>query len=248
MKLKKYLQFPQCSLNEFLALPKKEALLFDFLTQGEEADRTKLTNEIYCQIFPWFDKQTMAGDTLITYRIPIKQFYGKYYRYLEREKQLEILQTIEKFTPHGEQQIFEFEMVDKKGQPYMQLCNNYHLGNFAILPKHNGINPKRAVGPYFDYFDCFIKVLDDFYNQSMIADDQLKKAIFQQKDYFEVFGSFRNFISSNYLQAFIDDSYNQKLVAKNLSGCSSFEEYVAVATKIIGQRGNQLWAALQRAK
>lgn len=246
MKLKKYLQFPQCSLNEFLALPKKEALCFDFLTQGEEADRTKLTNEIYCRLFSWFDKQTMAGDTLITYRIPIKQFYGKYYRYLERKKQLEILQVIEKFTPHSEQQIFEFETTDENGQPYMQLCNNYHLGNFGILPKHNGINPKRAVGPYFDYFDRFIKVLDDFYNQSMIADDQLKKAIFQQKAYFNKFGSLRNFISANYLNVFIDSSYSQKLIVKNLAGCSSFEEYVALATKIIDQRGKQLWAALHR--
>lgn len=51
-----------------------------------------------------------------------------------------------------------------------------------------------------------------------------------------------------YLQ-FPQCSLNEFLaLPKNLSGCSSFEEYVAVATKIIGQRGKQVWNALQKSK
>lgn len=79
------------TLPDFVKMGEEQASQFDFLTLGDEPDRCDLIKEVYQRIFPWYDEEEDAGDTLNTYRIAIKTFYGKYYRYLAREKQLEIL-------------------------------------------------------------------------------------------------------------------------------------------------------------
>ena len=107
MKLSDYSGVKKITLDDFLALDEEQAVKFDFLTQGEEADRAALTNSIYHKLFPWFDEQIHAGDTLNTYRIAVKKYYGKYYRFLDRKKQLEIIAIIKKYTPHNDDQIFE---------------------------------------------------------------------------------------------------------------------------------------------
>ena len=91
MKLKDYSGINKITLEDFLSLNEEQAVRFDFLTQGEEADRTELTNSIYHKLFPWFDEKRHAGDTINTYRIAVKKYYGKYYRFLDRRTQLEII-------------------------------------------------------------------------------------------------------------------------------------------------------------
>lgn len=180
MKLTEYSGINKITLADFLALDEEQTIRFDFLTQGKEADRTELTNSIYHKLFPWFDEKNHAGDTLNTYRIVVKKYYGSYYRFLDRKKQLEIIGIIKKYTPHNSDQIFEFEAIDKNGHSYYQLCNNYQLGNFFILPVHGGINPKRARAPYNDFFDKFLIALNDFYYKNFTDTDKLKEAIVYQ--------------------------------------------------------------------
>lgn len=134
MQLKDYSERNMVSLSDFMMMDDAEALQFDFLTQGMEPDRAGLINSIYHRVFPWFDESREAGDTLSTYRTAVKRFYGHNYRYLSRSQQLAVISIIERWTPHDDGQIFEYESVDKKGCVYYQLCNNYQLGNFGIMP------------------------------------------------------------------------------------------------------------------
>ena len=246
MKLKEYSGINKVTLEDFLALDAEQAVRFDFLTQGEEADRTELTNSIYHKLFPWFDEKKHAGDTINTYRIAVKKYYGKYYRFLDRKTQLEIIGIIKKCTPHNEGQIFEFEETDKNGKPYYQLCNNYQLGNFFILPVQGGINPKRAQEPYNDFFNGFLNVLSDFYNNNDFKKtDKLKEAILSQKDYFKRFDSITDFLDKNYLWSFTKRVAEDTIPLQNLSDKATFEEYVLAITDIIKQRGKELYDALK---
>ena len=135
---------------------------------------------IYHVVFPWYDDEIHAGDTLNTYRIAIKKFYGNYYRFLDRKQQLEIIEIIKAYTPHEPEQIFEFEDTDASGNPYFQICNNYQLGNFGILPIRYGINPERAKSPYFDFFDDFLVLVYQLFEGNLRADDGLKLALTKQ--------------------------------------------------------------------
>jgi len=98
MKLEDYVHSQTKTLEDFLELSEEQAISFDFLTQGEEPDRAVLTNEIYHEVFPWFDENVHAGDTLNTYRIAVKKFYGSYYRFLKRDQQLKIINIIKNNT------------------------------------------------------------------------------------------------------------------------------------------------------
>lgn len=244
MRLKEYSGRNLLTLDEFLSLDKEEAVRFDFLTQGEEADRSELANSIYQELFPWFDRNAHAGDTLNTYRIAVKKYYGEYYRFLNREVQLKILEIIKKYTLHDETQIFEFEETDKNGNTYYQLCNNYQLGNLGILPIHGGINPKRAQAPYFDFFDSFLKTLSNFYNDSLNKENELEKAIYCQSNYFNQFDNNENFFNLNYLFSFVEDINQDTYYLKQLSSCQTFEEYVALVTDIVKKRSEELFNAL----
>lgn len=244
MKLKEYSGRNLLTLDEFLSLDKEEAVRFDFLTQGEEADRSELANSIYQELFPWFDRNTHAGDTLNTYHIAVKKYYGEYYRFLNREVQLKILKIIKKYTFHDETQIFEFEETDKDGNTYYQLCNNYQLGNLGILPINGGINPKRAQAPYFDFFDNFLNTLSNFYNNSLDKDNELEKAIYCQSSYFNQFDNNENFFNLNYLFSFVEDINQDTYYLKQLSSCQTFEEYVALATDVVKERSEELFNAL----
>ncbi|RMC51638.1 hypothetical protein [Lactobacillus sp. ESL0225] len=224
MKLTEYSGINKITLDDFLSLDEEQTIRFDFLTQGKEADCTELTNSIYHKLFPWFDEKNHAGDTLNTYRIAVKKYYGSYYRFLDRKKQLEIIGIIKKYTPHNSDQIFEFEATDKNGHSYYQLCNNYQLGNFFILPVHGGINPKRARVPYNDFFDKFLIVLNDFY--------------------FKNFTTYTDFIDKNYLWSFTEKVTKDNISLQKLSGKSTFEEYVLSITDIVKQRGQELYALL----
>lgn len=242
MKLREYSGVNSVTLDNFLSMGEDKILKFDFLTQGEEPDRAELTNSIYHCIFPWFNEQTMAGDTLNTYRIAVKKYYGKYYRFLNRKKQLEVLEIIKKYTNHDNNQIFEFEEIDKNGNKYFQLCNNYHLGNFGILPIHGGINPKRATGQYQDFFNLFLQAVKEFYSINPAQDDRVVKAIYCQKSYFKQFEDMSDFIEKNHLMSFTKSKNSLKFI--DLSESLSFEEYVAESAKIIEKRGKELFISL----
>lgn len=248
MKTEEYIHSEKMTLDNFLKLNKDEAITFDFLTQGDEPDRTRLINSIYKEIFPWYDEKLHAGDTFNTYRIAVKKFYGKYYRFLDREKQLEIVEIIERYTQFEDEHLFEFEDVDSNGNKYYQLCNNYQLGNFGILPKKYRINPLRATSPYNDFFDKFLIALSDFYFNEIKSSGNLITAIFKQGEYFNKFEDFSVFLDSNILNDFIF-SYTEKngdedYKVENLSKVDNFEEYVSLVSKIVQARGEKMWDKL----
>ncbi|RHW49325.1 DUF6994 family protein [Lactobacillus bombicola] len=244
MKLSDYSGVKKITLDDFLMLDEEQTIKFDFLTQGKEADRSELINSIYHKLFPWFDKQVHAGDTLNTYRIAVKKYYGTYYRFLDQEKQLEIITIIKKYTPHNDERIFEFEDTDKNGKSYYQLCNNYQLGNFGIFPIHGGINPKRACAPYNDFFDKFLSLVCDFYAGMLKLDNGLAKAIDYQTDYFKQFKDMADFVKQNFFCDFFIDTNYYSATYKKLSASSTFAEYVSLVTDIVTKRSKTLYKVL----
>ncbi|GEQ62022.1 hypothetical protein VL4N_13720 [Vagococcus lutrae] len=202
MRLEEYISDVKMDINNFVKLNLKEALSFDFLTQGEEADRTELAKDVYRKIFPWFNDEKQSGDTLNTYRLAINKYYGSYYRNLSRKTQLEIISIIEKYTRHSSSHLFEFESVGNNSNKYFQICNNYQLGNFFILPVKNGMNPKRAKEPYFDFFDCFIQELGVVFN-GVEPYDELTRAMKEQQHYFPQFENIEDFVGKNFNVLFL---------------------------------------------
>lgn len=251
MQVKTYIDGSrQLSLEEFLNFSEESAVTFDFLTQGEEADRTLLTNEIYASLFPWYDGSKYKGDTLNTYRTAIKQFYGQYYSQLDRETQLEILDIIKQYTPHNNEHLFEFDVINDDGTSYKQVSNNYQLGNFAIWPSRGGINPNRAHAPYNDYFDNMIAEVYDYYQNGLTSDNKLHEAMLKQSDYFNLFEDITDFVVQNYLVSFFeDDPENENsMLWLRLSECQNFSEYVQYVTQIITQRGHEIYNVLHNLK
>lgn len=232
------------NIQDFISLQKESVIRYDFLKQGDEPDRSELTKGVYREIFPWYEEDKHSGDTLNTYRTAIKKFYGNYYRFLDRNTQLEIIEIIKKYTNYDKDQIFEFEDTDKNGNSYFQICNNYQLGNFGILPIRNGINPKRSKYPYLDFFTDFINVLYNFYEEEdFVSDDELKEAILQQADYFNQFEDLNDYLDDNFLRDFLylrDDGY----YIIDLENSETFEDYVSTVTEIIVKRGRTIWSKL----
>jgi len=248
MKLEDYVWAQKESLEDFLKLNKEQAIRFDFLTQGEEPDRVRLVNEIYHKVFPWFDENEQAGDTLNTYRTAVRKFYGSNYRFLKREQQLEIVGIIKKNTNFSDSHLFEFEFTNSHGKTYYQLCNNYQLGNFGILPIHGGANPARAFNPYLDFFNEFILVLNDYYNGKLEGKDKLSSAILMQSKYFFAFEDLKSFLSDNFFNEFVycykDENEKMCYAVKGLSNTESFEEYISIVSNIIKLRGQNIWKKL----
>lgn len=244
MKLDDYIGKNDLTVDDFLKLDEKQAIKFDFLTQGDEADRTNLNKGIYHKIFPWYNEEEQNGDTLNTYRIAIKKYYGSYYRFLNRDVQLEIIDIIKKYTLHDDNQLFEFEAVDGNGNAYFQVCNNYQLGNFGILPIRGGINPKRAQNPYLDYFDQFLYELNSFYEGESDMNGDLQKSILDREDYFNQFNNLEGFIEKNLLWDFLETDENDNLNLKYLSDIEDFEEYISAVTDIIYKRGRLIYRML----
>lgn len=249
MRVREYIAHsPTMSLREYLLLDEKTAIEFDFLTQGEEADRTPLTKEIYKAIFPWYDESKHAGDTLNTYRIAVKHFYGQYYGYLNRATQLEIVDTIKRYTPHSKNHIFEFDVITDSGFSYKQLSNNYQLGNFGIWRSRGGINPKRASEPYYDYFDRMFERIYHFYDDNLTSEDELDRAIINQSEYFHQFEDASDFVYQNYLQDFfVVDEEDDALVLAQLSEVDTFGDYVQMVTAIVEKRGRTIYKVMQHA-
>lgn len=231
MKLEDFQTYPFKSLQEYIS-DKDRAVKFSFLLQGDEPDRSELTKLIYSEIFEWYNENEHSGDTLITYRTAIfRKYYGKSYKYLPRETQKEILEVIQSHTNHNKNFPFEFEL-EVNGNLVNQICNNYQIGNFGIFPKGK-INPARAKSPYNDFFDLALSVIWDLYDGTLTPDDDFKKAVLDEKEYFDQFEDFETFISENFLSAFFDEE--GYLI--RLSEIDSFEEYVRISNQIIYKRG-----------
>ena len=226
-------------MQEYIS-DKEKAIKFSFLLQGDEPDRSELMKLIYKDIFEWYDDKVHSGDTLITYRTAIfRKYYGKSYINLSRDKQHEILNIIKSYTEHDDDFPFEFELDNKEKKVY-QICNNYQIGNFGIFPKGR-INPKRAQSPYNDYFDLALSVIWDLYDGTLTPDDEFKKAILDEKEYFDQFKDFETFLSENFLTVFFDD--DGYLI--RLSEIDNFEEYVRISNQIIYTRGLAILTYLQ---
>ena len=239
MKLEDFQTFPFKSVQEYIS-DKEKAIKFSFLLQGDEPDRSELIKLIYKDIFEWYDDKVHSGDTLITYRTAIfRKYYGKSYSNLSRDKQHEILNIIKSYTEHDDDFPFEFELDNKEKKVY-QICNNYQIGNFGIFPKGR-INPKRAQSPYNDYFDLALSVIWDLYDGTLTPDDEFKKAILDEKEYFDQFKDFETFLSENFLTVFFDD--DGYLI--RLSEIDNFEEYVRISNQIIYTRGLAILTYLQ---
>ena len=239
LKLEDFQTFPFKSVQEYIS-DKEKAIKFSFLLQGDEPDRSELMKLIYKDIFEWYDDKVHSGDTLITYRTAIfRKYYGKSYSNLSRDKQHEILNIIKSYTEHDDDFPFEFELDNKEKKVY-QICNNYQIGNFGIFPKGR-INPKRAQSPYNDYFDLALSVIWDLYDGTLTPDDEFKKAILDEKEYFDQFKDFETFLSENFLTVFFDD--DGYLI--RLSEIDNFEEYVRISNQIIYTRGLAILTYLQ---
>ncbi|MCD3400968.1 hypothetical protein KVF94_04200 [Streptococcus equi subsp. zooepidemicus] len=239
MKLEDFQTYPFKSVQEYI-LDKEKAVKFSFLLQGDEPDRSELTKFIYKEIFEWYDDKEHSGDTLITYRTAIfRKYYGKSYKYLPRETQKEILEVIQSHTNHDKDFPFEFEL-GVNGNLVNQICNNYQIGNFGIFPKEK-INPARAQSPYNDFFDLALSVIWELYDGTLTPDDDFKKAVLDEKEYFDQFEDFETFISENFLSAFFDEE--GYLI--RLSEIDDFEEYVRVSNQIIYTRGLAILTYLQ---
>ena len=239
LKLEDFQTFPFKSVQEYISDKEKE-IKFSFLLQGDEPDRSELIKLIYKDIFEWYDDKVHSGDTLITYRTAIfRKYYGKSYSNLSRDKQHEILNIIKSYTEHDDDFPFEFELDSKEKKVY-QICNNYQIGNFGIFPKGR-INPKRAQSPYNDYFDLALSVIWDLYDGTLTPDDEFKKAILDEKEYFDQFKDFETFLSENFLTVFFDD--DGYLI--RLSEIDNFEEYVRISNQIIYTRGLAILTYLQ---
>lgn len=239
LKLEDFQTFPFKSVQEYIS-DKEKAIKFSFLLQGDEPDRSELMKLIYKDIFEWYDDKVHSGDTLITYRTAIfRKYYGKSYSNLSRDKQHEILNIIKSYTEHDDDFPFEFELDSKEKKVY-QICNNYQIGNFGIFPKGR-INPKRAQSPYNDYFDLALSVIWDLYDGTLTPDDEFKKAILDEKEYFDQFKDFETFLSYNFLTVFFDD--DGYLI--RLSEIDNFEEYVRISNQIIYTRGLAILTYLQ---
>lgn len=239
LKLEDFQTFPFKSVQEYIS-DKEKAIKFSFLLQGDEPDRSELIKLIYKDIFEWYDDKVHSGDTLITYRTAIfRKYYGKSYSNLSRDKQHEILNIIKSYTEHDDDFPFEFELDSKEKKVY-QICNNYQIGNFGIFPKGR-INPKRAQSPYNDYFDLALSVIWDLYDGTLTPDDEFKKAILDEKEYFDQFKDFETFLSENFLTVFFDD--DGYLI--RLSEIDNFEEYVRISNQIIYTRGLAILTYLQ---
>lgn len=239
LKLEDFQTFPFKSVQEYIS-DKEKAIKFSFLLQGDEPDRSELIKLIYKDIFEWYDDKVHSGDTLITYRTAIfRKYYGKSYSNLSRDKQHEILNIIKSYTEHDDDFPFEFELDNKEKKVY-QICNNYQIGNFGISPKGR-INPKRAQSPYNDYFDLALSVIWDLYDGTLTPDDEFKKAILDEKEYFDQFKDFETFLSENFLTVFFDD--DGYLI--RLSEIDNFEEYVRISNQIIYTRGLAILTYLQ---
>lgn len=232
------------TLTDFLRMNEETAVQFDFLTQGVEPDRCSLMESIYQRIFPWYDNKLEAGDTLNTYRIAIRKYYGRGYRYLRREEQLRILDIIRENTSHSPNQIFEIEETDARGNLYYQVCNNYQLGNFGVMPIRGGINPKRSFAPYLDFFDSYLKEVNAFYSDQLSSANRLARAIDLQQNYFKSFGSMSNFLDANMMMDFIREAESGFEMVP-LSECKNFEEYVGEVTTIVSRRSKYIWHKLQ---
>lgn len=238
MKLKDLQTYPYNSVLDFIE-DEDKALKFSFIRQGDEPDRAELTNKIYEEIFEWYNQSEHSGDTLITYRTAIfRKFYKKSYSYLKRHEQENILKIIKKYTIHDEDFPFEFKKDDGI---LNQICNPYQIGNFGIFPKGK-INPKRAQSPYNDFFDLTLSTIMDFYNGELSPEDDFKKAILDEEEYFNQFKDFNDFVYENFLFPFFDDDGN--LI--KLSEIDNFEEYVKVSNEIIQQRGIAIINYLRR--
>lgn len=239
LKLEDFQTFPFKSVQEYIS-DKEKAIKFSFLLQGDEPDRSELIKLIHKDIFEWYDDKVHSGDTLITYRTAIfRKYYGKSYSNLSRDKQHEILNIIKSYTEHDDDFPFEFELDSKEKKVY-QICNNYQIGNFGIFPKGR-INPKRAQSPYNDYFDLALSVIWDLYDGTLTPDDEFKKAILDEKEYFDQFKDFETFLSENFLTVFFDD--DGYLI--RLSEIDNFEEYVRISNQIIYTRGLAILTYLQ---
>ena len=75
----------------------------------------------------------------------------------------------------------------------------------------------------------------------MTPDDEFKKAILDEKEYFDQFKDFETFLSENFLTVFFDD--DGYLI--RLSEIDNFEEYVRISNQIIYTRGLAILTYLQ---
>lgn len=75
----------------------------------------------------------------------------------------------------------------------------------------------------------------------MTPDDEFKRVILDEKEYFDQFKDFETFLSDNFLTVFFDDE--GYLI--RLSEIDDFEEYVRISNQIIYTRGLAILTYLQ---
>lgn len=166
----------------------------------------------------------LKGDTLITYKMPIKRLYGKYYGELDSTTKIEIHQALEANSHTAEKHI---KWRDGGG-----LVNNHQIGNMMPFPSSTPSMNRLRASSFDDYFDKFLAEVQSYYagRTSYQPTSPLQRAIYFQREYFDFFKTYDQYIEGNLLQDF---------VGKDLWGISNFHEFVQVANEIIDRRGKR---------
>jgi hypothetical protein len=215
----------------------------DFLHPVIDTDRSPQVKEIYRHQFPKLyqavnngelktpDGKVVAleGDTLITYKRPIRRIYEKYFGDLDSATQKTIQQTLEAHSHTAEKRIKFWDGVG--------VVNNHQIGNMMPFPSSQpSMNVLRA-GSLYDYFDKFLAEVQSYFasRTSYQPTTSLQRAIYFQREYFDFFKTYDKYIEDNLLQDF---------VGKDLWGISDFHEFVSVASDIIDRRGKRFTAVV----
>jgi hypothetical protein len=210
----------------------------DFYTTKGETDCCSEVETIYRQQFPTLYHAVdrgeiktpngkvviIKGDTLITYKTPIRRFFKGTFDKLNDDTKAEIRSILEQSSQTSQKKINYYN-----GR---ELINNHQIGNMMPFPSSiPSMNIERARA-FHDYFDCFLVEVNKYYSHSSNYQPvtSLQQAILYQREYFDFFKSYDQYIEENLLQDF---------VGHDLSSITDFREFVQVANEIIDNRGRR---------
>jgi hypothetical protein len=234
---------------------------FDFYPlYPEDPDKSKEMYAIYCIL--WRDKiepnsdclfkaeTYYSGETLCTNKLAVLDKYGYYFQHLDDIKKIEIKNIL---LEHGVG--FENKVYDEEKQ---NIENNHQLGNFMPLPSTTtkdyigeakySLNTGRSNNPFFDYFDLFLFEIQKYYENGLESTStKLRNQFKVNQQYFAKFGSFNDYIKSNFLDDFFEgQNSNGNYVAIIELSKMNFKDYVIKKMEIIQKRGERILKELKK--
>lgn len=120
------------------------------------------------------------------------------------------------------------------------------IGNFYVLPKNTifyrtSLNKYRGVDEkYLDYFDLFLKNLNEYFNNPELCDQTLKKLIEKNSFFFEKCKSLNQFLSYFDLENYLQFDLGENHYAYWLLNESNVEEYKTFSLNYIQKASEQI--------